>query len=293
MNPDRLKSLSVFADIVHAGSFRGAARNLDMTPSAVGYHVKALETELGTALFYRSTRKITLTEAGEQLHRAALAMNTAAEAGFNAVRQGGATLGGHLRITLTTSLAYSPVTRALARFHADHPGVSLDLSYTDVTEDLIAGRIDLALRAGRMPDSTLKCRLIWSMPRMLVATPDFLARFSRFTGPGALKDIPWIKFAGMDPQRRMTGPEGQQVDVQQAGGLTVNSIDAMVDLTLRGMAMSSPPSHFVATALGDGRLVPVLPEWQLDSLPVNAVWPSAGVDNPITRRLVDYLGALR
>ena len=171
MNPDRFKSLSIFADVVRAGGFREAARRLDITPSAASYHVKALEKELGTSLLYRSTRKMTLTEAGEELYNAALAMKDAAESGFHAAKQIEAGLSGTLRIAVSSSLAHSALTADIVRFHRDNPRVALDLVYADRMEDLIAERFDLALRAGRMQDSALKCRLVWDMPRMLVCSP--------------------------------------------------------------------------------------------------------------------------
>ena len=288
MNPDRLKSLSIFADVVRAGSFRGAARMLGITPSAASYHVKALEEELGSALLYRSTRKVTLTEAGEDLFNAALAMLDAAEAGFHAAKRIEAGLSGRLKIAITSSLAHSALTGAIVRFHADNPNVHLDLVYADRQEDLVGDRFDLALRAGRMEDSSLKCRLIWNMPRMLVCSPAFLQGRKAIKKPADLRDVPWIKFTKLDPRRRFTRKGGKETVVEQAGVLTVNSIEAMVDLTLLGAAVSSPPAHYVAKAVAAGDLVHLLPEWEMDAMPVHAVWPSAGIDNPVTRRLLGY-----
>lgn len=289
MNADRLKSLSIFADVVHAGGFREAARLLGMTPSAVSYHVKALETELGTALLYRSTRKMVLTEAGEELHNAALAMLNAAEGGFRTVKRMEAGMSGRLRVAITSSLAHSALTGAIVRFHKENPNVELDLVYADRMEDLIGDRFDLALRAGRLEDSTLKCRLVWNMPRLLVCSPAFRDAHKPIRFPSDMARVPWIKFAKLDPRRRFRNKGGKTVAVDQAGALTVNSIEAMVDLTLLGAAASSPPAHFVAGAVKAGDLVQLLPDWELEAMPVHAVWPSAGIENPVTRRLLDYL----
>ncbi len=291
MSPDRLKSLSIFADVVRAGGFREAARSLGMTPSAASYHVKALEKELGTALLYRSTRKIALTEAGAELFNAALVMVDAAAAGFQAARQIEAGLSGRLKIAITSSLAHSFLTKTIVRFHAENPNVHLDLVYADRMEDLVGDRFDLALRAGRMVDSALKCRLIWNMPRMLVCAPGFLRTHRRIKSPEDLHDVPWIKFAKLDPSRKFTGADGKEIMVKQAGMLTVNSIEAMVDLTVQGAAVSSPPAHYVSGAVTSGALVQLLPDWALDSMPVHAVWPSAGIDNPVTKRLVNQLAS--
>lgn len=289
MNTDRLKSLSIFADVVSAGGFREAGRLSGMTPSAASYHVKLLEQELGTALLYRSTRKMTLTEAGEELYSAALAMMAAAETGFRAAQRIEAGLSGRMKIAITSSLAHSPLNAALMRFHADNPNVELDLVYADRQEDLIGDRFDLALRAGRMEDSALKCRLVWNMPRMLVCAPGFLVKHQPINTPGDLRDVPWIKVAKLEPKRTLIGKSGRKVTVGQAGNLVVNSIDAMVDLTLLGAAISSPPEHFVAKAVAAGDLLHLLPDWRLEPMPVHALWPSAGVDNPVTKKLLTYL----
>lgn len=289
MNADRLKSLSVFADVVRAGTFRAAARRLETTPSAVTYHVKALEKELGAALLYRSTRKMELTEAGEELYNAAQAMLAAAEDGFRAAKRIEAGLTGRLKIAVTSSLVHSALAGDIVRFHRENPNVELDLVYADRMEDLIGDRFDLALRAGRLEDSALKCRLLWNMPRMLVCTPEFREMHRPIRFPSDMARVPWIKFAKLDPRRGLTGPGGKTAVVEQAGTLTVNSIEAMVDLTLRGAGASSPPAHFVAKAVAAGDLVRLLPDWEMETMPVHAVWPSAGVDNPVTKRLVVQL----
>ncbi|WP_425406776.1 LysR family transcriptional regulator [Hwanghaeella sp.] len=289
MNADRLKSLSIFADVVRVGGFREAARRLGMTPSAVSYHVKVLETELGTSLLYRSTRKMALTEAGEELYNAALAMMEAAESGFHAAKRIEAGLTGRMKIAVSSSLAHSGLTADIVRFHCDNPNVELDLVYADRIEDLIADRFDLALRAGRLEDSTLKCRLVWDMPRMLVCSPAFRQGRKPIRFPSDLQDVPWIKFAKLEPRRSFSGPGGKHATIEQSGSITVNSIEAMVDLTLLGAAISSPPAHYVAKAVAAGDLVQLLPDWRMEAMPVHAVWPSAGIDNPVTKRLVGYL----
>ena len=98
-----------------------------------------------------------------------------------------------------------------------------------------------------------------------------------------------MKFTKLEPRRTFSGPGGKTVTVEQAGNLTVNSIEAMVDLTRLGAAMSSPPAHYVAKAVAAGDLVQLLPDWRMETMPVHAVWPSAGIDNPVTKRLLSYL----
>lgn len=290
---DRLKSLGIFAETVRQGSFRGAARALGLTPSAISYHVKQLEDDLGAPLLYRSTRRLSLTDAGERLFEAAQTMVGVAEAGLQQARNPDASLRGQLRITLTSALARSPISAAIARFHVENPKVALDLHYSDTWEDLIAGRFDLALRSGRMEDSSLICRKLWDMPRALVAAPAFLARYPDWHGPEDLADVPWIRFAKMEGQRQLIGPKGQEAWVQQSGDITVNNIEAMVDFARHGMALASPPRHCVSDELATGQLVEVLQDWGIAPMPVYTLRPAGAVDNPLTLRLMQYLAEMQ
>ena len=290
---DRLKSLGIFAECVRQGSFRGAGRALGLTPSVVSYHVKQLEGELGRPLLYRSTRRLSLTDAGERLAASAEAMLGLAETGLMQARDPEAALSGTLRITLTSAMAGSPIAATLARFHAENPQVALDLHYSDIWEDLVGDRYDLALRSGGMTDSSLMCRKLWDMPRVLVASPEFLAKHPPIAAPADLGQIPWVRFAKMSDQRVLTGPKGQEAQVQQAGNITVNNIEAMSDFSRLGMALASPPTHFVAADLAAGRLVEVLQKWQVAPIPVYAVWPAGAVANPLTTRLLDMLAKMQ
>ncbi|MCI4665641.1 MAG: LysR family transcriptional regulator [Neomegalonema sp.] len=289
MNRDRLKSLSIFAEIVQAGSVRGAARKLSMTPSAISYHLHALEEEIGAPLLYRSTRRLSMTDAGGRLYHAALAMLEAAEAGLRSATQPNAELQGRFRVTLNSALIQSFIAEALVRFHRDFPLVELELDYSDAIIDLVGERYDLALRSGRMENSSLKCRMIWRMPRRLVASPEFLERVDPIAHAADLGSVPWIKFAKMSPERRLIDPEGREWIAQQAGGLTVNSIEAMIDLTRLGAAISSPPTHLITRDIETERLIPVLAGWTMPPVPTYAVWPAVGVENPMTARFLKYL----
>jgi DNA-binding transcriptional LysR family regulator len=289
MSVEHLKSLGIFAEVVAQGSFRGAARSLGMTPSAVTYHIQILEETIGAPLFYRSTRKLTLTEAGQHLRHPAQTLRDVAETGLQAASAGQAMLTGVLRIALTVSLVRSPISRALARFQRDHPKVALELTYSDMARDLVADRVDLALRAGGLTDSNLRCTRVWSMPRVIVAAPDFLDHHGAPTSPDELARLPWVKHANLSTRRSLTHPSHGTVEIEQAGTLSVDNIEAMVDLACEGMAIASPPRHYVADHLARGTLVEVLGDWQLPEIPVHALWPASKVENPLTKAFLATL----
>ncbi len=289
MSIEHLKSLGIFAEVAQQGSFRGAARALGMTPAAVTYHVQLLEQAVGGPLIYRSTRKLTLTETGERLRDAASNMRHLAEAGLEEALNGDGTLRGRFRIALTVSLLRSPVSNALAQFQRDHPNVDLDLCYSDTAHDLIADQIDLALRAGVLQDSSLKCTHVWEMPRILVATPRFLAEHGKIETLDDLAQVPWIKHSHLGTRRRLTHISGTSQDIEQDGNLSVDNIEAMVDLATHGMAVASPPRHYVATQIADGSLVEILPDWSLPAIPVHAIWPGSKVEKPTTKAFLAML----
>lgn len=289
MSVEYLKSLGIFAEVVAQGSFRAAARGLGMTPSAVTYHIQLLEETVGAPVFYRTTRRLTLTEAGEQLKHPAQMMRTLAKDGLRAASAGQKTLSGVLRIALTVSLVRSPISKALAKFRHDNPDVALELFYSDVPQYLVADRVDLALRAGALDDSSLRCTRVWSMPRAMVASPEFLTRYDEPLTPDELETLPWVKHSHLSSRRKLIHMTRGEVEVEQAGALSVDNIEAMVDLACEGMAIASPPRHYVADLLAQERLVEILPDWSLPDIPVHALWPASKVENPLTKAFLATL----
>lgn len=286
---EHLKSIAVFAEVVRAGQFRAAADRLNMTPSAVSYHIRTLEEAVGTPLLYRSTRRFTLTASGAKLFDAAKTMLDVAQTGFAAARPSKTRLSGVLRITLTTAFSYSAISKRIMRFAVENPFVDLRLHYDHRETDLVAEGIDIALRIGKLRDSSLMCKHLWDMPRILVASPDFEKAYGPFHDPDDLRGVPWIKFTRLESKRAFIAPDGTLTQIDQAGNLSVNSIEAMVDLTLNGAGLSSPPAHFVESKLATKDLVHCLPCFKMIDLPAYAVWHRTTVPNPLVKAFLDEL----
>ena len=286
---DRLKSLGVFAETVREGSFRGAARKLGLTPSAVSYHIRTLEEVIGVPILYRSTRSLSTTAAGESLYRSALEMLNAAQNGLHEASQIETLLSGKLHISLTSALSHSYVSEHIAQFSKEHPSVEMLLHYDNQKINLVGEQIDLALRTGKLDNSSLKCRLIWNMQRKLVASPEFLKENHPIESPQELKNLCWIRFESMVGKRKMYNSQGHKLEITQSGNVVVNSIEAMVDLAVLGTGLASPPSHFVDSLIYEGKLQHILPEWLVETIPVYAVWPPGKVENPITRSFLNGL----
>ncbi|MDU8914211.1 LysR family transcriptional regulator [Aestuariicoccus sp. MJ-SS9] len=286
---DHLKSTAVFVEVVRAGQFRAAADRLQMTPSAVSYHVRALEDAVGTPLLYRSTRRFALTDSGAKFLVHAETMLDAAKAGFSEARASDSALSGRLTVSLTTALSHSFVSQRITRFSTTYPNVELHLHYDNRPSDMVSERVDVALRIGQLRDSSLLCRHLWDMPRNLVGHPDFVAKHGPMNVPGDLRGIPWIKFTGLEERRTFIAPDGTRIETSQAGNISVNSIEAMVDLTLTGAGISSPPSHFVEGMISSGSLVECLADYKLTSLPVYTIRHRTAVPDPVVQAFLDKM----
>ena len=170
-----------------------------------------------------------------------------------------------------------------------NPNVDLYLHYDNRKSDMVAEGIDVALRIGKLRDSSLLCKHLWDMPRTLVANPDFEKKHGPLIRPEDLRNVPWIKFTGMENKRTFFAADGAKSIIEQSGNLSVNSIEAMLDLTINGAGLSSPPRHFVDQKLSARELVALLPNYQMTDLPVYAIWHRTTVPNLLAKRFIDAI----
>lgn len=286
---DDLKAIAIFAEMVKQGSFRGASRVLGLSPSVVSYHVSQLEKRIGTALIYRSTRKLSLTHEGERLYQHAQTMLAAAEQGLSEVTAAGDEPSGHLKLTLPSLLTRAPLNARLAAFSQRYPKIALELLYTDTRQDLIADGIDLAVRAGTLEDSALKARRIGEIERRLVCSPDYLKHHTLPVLPQDLANWDWIRLSMLPPKRTLIGSAGQRVEVRFSSHVSVDAVEAMQQFSVLGLGIATPPAFLVDDEIRAGRLVQLLPDWQVEPIPLYAVWPQNAALNRNLSLLLDYL----
>lgn len=286
---NNLRAMAVFAEVVRQGSFRGAARKLGVSAAALSQNISQLENRLGTALLYRSTRQLTPTDAGQRLlvHAQEL-LDTAARAEQDLGRKGGP-LRGVLRLTVPSGLIEAEITAKIAGFAKQHPALSLELSFSDVQQDLIGQGIDLAIRAGDMPDSTLLRQRIGTIRRVLVCHPDFPAARMALHSPGDLAGLDWVKLAMMPLAKTFTHPDHAPIKVPLGGRIQVDNIAGMLEMCRQGLGLATPPDYMVAEDMTAGRLRHLLPEWQVAPIPVYAVQPDTKVPNRAAQALIAAL----
>ncbi len=287
---DQLKRMAIFAEVVAAGSLTGAARQLGMTPSAVSQHLRQLEQALGLTLLQRSTRRLSLTEAGERYYEGCAAMVAAARSAEQALARLRDEPEGELRLAAPAGFG-SLLASALAPLRR-YPQLRLQLLLDDTLIDLIEARVDIALRVGEQADSTLVARQLGRLARQLCAAPAYLAERGWPAQPQDLLQHDWL---GSRPRHaghellELQGPNGEQQTLRLEGRVQASQVTALHALAVAGWGIGLGVSEDDRQALADGRLLPVLPGWRLADLPVYAVTPRRGEQPAKVRHALELL----
>lgn len=272
-----LNDIAMFVQVVRCGSFAEAARRLGMPPNTVSRRIQQLETELGTRLMQRSTRKLTLTSAGQVFHgRCAGAVDGLLEAG-QGLMTGSEEPSGLVRVAATADFFDFFPMEWVAEFLAAHPRVRLDFVLSDAKADLIADQIDVAFRGGPLRDSSYVSRqLLGALSYGMVASPAYIASRG---APGTLQDVAnhdCVTSAHPSGRTtwRLTGPTGLEEDVQVAGRFSGNTALALRKATLAGLGIALLPPAMARVDVQAGLLVPVLPQYQRTSPGLSVLYPS-------------------
>jgi DNA-binding transcriptional LysR family regulator len=272
---DQLKRMAVLASVVRHGSFAAAARQLRTSTSAVSQQVRALEKDMGVTLLHRSTRKLSLTPAGERFHAGCAAMVAAAEAAQAQLAQLRDAPEGELRVAMTVGFGRR-IGPALAPLLAAHPGLCLHLQVEDGFTDLVAHRIDLAIRFGRLPDSAWVAQRIGTLRTSLYAAPAYLAHRGVPATLDALRQADWLMLQdGTDTARRLPGTE-----LSIRPRYTSNNQLTLQQLCEAGLGVAALGDEDVAESVAAGRLLRLDADLTLPELPIWAMTPQRQDGNP-------------
>ena len=287
---DRFTALTVFAQVADSLSFSAAAKQLGLTPSAVSKQIAQLEDRLGARLVQRTTRKLALTEAGTAFLPHARQILGALEDAEAAVTNLAEAPRGVLRVSLPTNFAQMHVGPVLPAFLARYPEVRLEVSITDRFIDLVQEGIDVAVRIGALNDSTLVARRLAPNRRVVAAAPGYLDRHGRPAVPRDLlthncliygepgRSIAWVFNDGSE---RITVPVG--------GSLRCNDTEVLLKAALAGAGIVRMSTYVLVDALAAGRLVPLLPTYEVQESEVYAVYPAGRHLSPKVRVFIDHL----
>ncbi|ABM32392.1 LysR family transcriptional regulator [Paracidovorax citrulli] len=286
---DRLTAMRVFVEVVDRGSVSAAAEAMDMSRAMASRYLEGLENWLGARLLHRTTRRITLTDAGQTSlvtcrEMLVLANDVMAQAG-----QGSTQAHGRLRLTSSSSFAMAQLTGAVVDFQALHPKVDIDLVMVDRTVDLVQERIDLAVRLSNAVDPVLVARRLASCYSVLCASPAYLERAGAPKTPEDLQVHQCILHnAGFAPEYRLRRA-GEWTTVAVRGAITANETSVVRAAALAGAGIAMLPTYFVGDSLADGTLRKVLPEYALEPLDIQAVYLSRRHQPLPLRLLIDFL----
>jgi len=240
---------------------------------------------------YRSTRKLSVTEDGKRLLAKAQVMLDAAQAGLNAVADGGSALSGALNITAPAVLAQSALVDRIAAFSNEHEKVTLTLDFSDQRRAVIDNGIDVAIRMGWLQDSALKARKLYDVSRILATGSAYAATQPTPTEPADLESWRWLELTQVGRKAEFRKPGADPVQVKPHSRLGVNDAHALYRLARAGAGLAFLPEFLVADDLNSGAMTHVLPSWAVDSIGVYAVWPPNAPKSGLTARFVEALYA--
>ena len=289
---DRLDAMTVFAAIVDAGSLSGAGRQLGVPLATVSRKLSDLEAHLKTRLITRSTRQLALTDAGRDYLAACRQILEQVEEAERAAAGAYANAKGELTIAAPIVFGRLHVVPVVAAFLAQYPEVCVQMRLGDRNVNLLEEHIDLALRIGALPDSSLVATQFGAVCRVVCASPEYLARFGT---PRTLEDLSThcgVSFEGLMPLHAWTFAEGQRATIRTR--LSVTTADAAIAAAIAGVGITRVLSYQVAEALQQGQLVRLLIDHEPPPVPVSLLYPGQGRLPMKTRAFIDFAaGRLR
>lgn len=289
---DRLVSLHAFVRTVELGALAKAARDLRLSPVMVGKHIASLEEQFGARLLHRTTRRITLTDPGKRAYESAVRIVREYHHMNRAIETYQSVPTGHLRITMPVAFA-ERIGPVLSEFSAAYPGITMDILCDDRTLDMGEHKLDLAIRAGKLPDSSLIARRLSPAPVVVCASPSYIAAHGESLTLGEVADHDCIAYEHQWTSQgwAFSDPNGTGEIVVPLGTVKHRSNNAQVQraLVLAGKGLAQMPAFVVEEDIRAGRLVAVLTSVPPIERWIHAVYPAGGhLPLPI-RVLVDFL----
>ena len=292
----KLKSLAVFAKVAETGSFSAAANALGISAPVVSQHISQLEKTLDTALIYRSTRSLTLTDAGQRLSMHAHNMLDAAETGLEELEAGMISPHGKLSIAVPSFLASPKFTAIFVAFMDMYPGIDLEISYSIDRHNLNESGYDLAIQAGDISDSNFMVRKLTEGYGCLFASPDLVKKYGVIKVPQDMFDLscPFICEIGWSNMTlHKTDGSGEifKGQVNHSRFWSDNG-EAKKQMALLGRGLTWLPEMYVEKELLSGELVRVLPDWTSELISVYAVWPRNAGSRSLTRLFLNFMSEI-
>lgn len=286
-----LSALKLYTRVARLGSFSAAARECGLSQPQASRIVADLEAELGARLLTRTTRAVVPTEAGAAFLARVEPLLVALEEAENDVREDGA-FRGALRMSMPTSFGVHTLIPRLAGFVERHPGLRMEIRLADHRQDLVREAVDVAFRLGRLADSSATARLVATIPRIVVASPGYLAVHGT---PDAPDDLVRHRIVGGTasavPAAWAFERDGRAAKPDVEPHFSTDDNEGAIAAAVAGLGITSTNGWACRRELEAGRLVRLLPDWRLAGIPVHAYFPLGRATRAAARAAVEHLAA--
>ncbi|WP_320203370.1 LysR family transcriptional regulator [Agrobacterium rosae] len=288
---DRWTEFQVFVKIAEERSLTGAARELNLSVSAISRNLANLEARLGARLIQRSTRQLSLTSEGEALFTDARDLLATWEAAEGNVTARSHAPTGRLRIGASLSFSLLHLMPVVAQFRQLYPSLSIEIISSNRYYDIIENGLDLAIRTRRVEaDSSITIRRLGETRRLLAASPEYLARRGTPTHPNDLPDHDLILYTLADNWNEFSFKKGDDtLSIKVDGGILANDGQLICKAARDGLGILAQPTYIIQDDLDSGSLVRVLNDWDLPRLTMNIAYPSKSFVPVRTRLFINFL----
>jgi DNA-binding transcriptional LysR family regulator len=287
----RLEGLEAFVMVVDTGSFSSAAERLGIARSMVSRRIAELEARLGAQLLQRTTRRLSLTDAGRDFYERASRILIDLDEAEQSITTGQAALRGRLRIAAPLSFGVLHLAPALNEFARQHPELSLDIELDDRTINLVEEGFDLAIRIGHLQDSTLVARPLAPVRFVVCASAEYLRSHGEPHHPDELSNHDGLVYGNLPEhlQWKFTGADDNEVVAHPRSRLRANNGDLLLRAAIDGLGIVVAPTFIGHTALTTGALIPILRDWRPQPATLYAVYASRRHLPARVRLLIDHL----
>jgi DNA-binding transcriptional LysR family regulator len=287
--PD-FEAWATFACVVEHRSFSAAAEAIGVSKATVSKAVARLEASLGTTLFHRTSRRLSLTESGKALAERAQRILAEAQAAEEAARNAAHSPSGLVRVAAPITFGVRFVGEAVAAFLERYPDIEIDLRLSDAKVDLVAEGFDIALRIADLPDSSLRARRLAPIATHVVAAPSYLAKYGTPRHPAELAEHRAIRYANIAQPNvwHFRNKDGEEAAVRMDGPLMTDNGDAILPSLRAGLGIARLPDFIINDDLASGTLVEILPDWNARAIALHLLTPPSALRPARVEALIEH-----
>lgn len=285
---EQLKSMVVFAQVIEQGTLSGAAKHIGLSRAVVSYHIKKLEAHLGIKLLNRSTRTISLTEAGSKYYQYCRVIAEQASAANQQIENLKHEPVGLLKITCPVNVGLQTIVPALNEFRTIYPKIELDVMLTDEVVNIMKEGIDLAIRGAPLPDSGLQATKLSTLATCLCGAPSYFEKFGIPRHPTELNKHQWVLYKLTSGTLELSKGT-RSFSIEMKGTINTNNAAARTAFVEGGHGLARIPVYDANPKIKNGTLISVLDDYTLKDIDVYGVFPPGNADSKKLRLLIDYL----